>query len=215
MPRQELGIDLSQDLLGARCEQSFCQGVSHLLRRAGIPVANLLHHPLAVQGGDHPRELQRLSFDLAEGGDRGDTAPAEASKKGPLRRGRLSRLTIIEPMNKRGDPLVVLPDFDRKGTLADRRQAHVRLETLRHPILQAKTYEAGSRQDDGVQTERLELPEAGLYVAAERDDLKVWSVMQKLNLPPEATGPYLRPGRKFGESKAVPGNERVQRILAG
>jgi hypothetical protein len=209
-----MGVDLSQDLLGAGCEQSFRQGVSHLLGRAGVPATNLLHHAPSVQTGDHPCELQRLSFDLAECGDRGDAASAEASKERPLRRCRQSRLAIIELIDKCGDALVVLPDFDCKGALADRRQAQFRLEAFCHPLLQAKTDEAGSSQHDGVQAERLEFPEAGLDIAAERDDLQVGAAMQKLNLSPEAAGPYSRPGGKLSELKAIPGNERVQRVFA-
>jgi len=121
-----MGVDLSQDLLGARCEQLLCQGMSHLLRRAGVPATDLLHHPLPIQAGDHPCEQQRLSFDLAECGARGESAPAEASKERPLRRGRQSRLAIIELIDKCGDALVVLPDLDREGALADRRQAQFR-----------------------------------------------------------------------------------------
>jgi hypothetical protein len=206
--------DFPEDFIRTSGKELFGQNPSDFLGKRSCAPLPPFDHALPVQAGDHSGKDQQLFLDLAEGGDRGHAAPAEASQECPLRRGRQPGLVMINPIDKRSNPLVVLLDFDRQRALSDGRQAHFGREALGNPVLQAKADEARSRQDDGVQAERFQFLEPRLHVAAEWNDLQVGAAMEELHLSSQATGPDPRTCRKFSEPKAVLGNERVERIFA-
>jgi hypothetical protein len=120
---------------------------------------------------------------------------------------------MIDRTDNRRNTRVILPDFDRKRALANRRQAQFGMEPLGDPTLQAKADKARDRKDDGIQVERFEFLDPRLHVAAQRNDLEVGSVMEELHLPPQAAGPDPCASRQFCEAKAVSGDKRVTRIF--
>ena len=80
--------------------------------------------------------------------------------------------------------------LDREHALPDGREAHLRLEHLRHPALQPQPLQPRERQDRPGQLLLLSLPQARLHVAAQRDDLQVRPALEQLAGAAQRGGPH-------------------------
>jgi hypothetical protein len=110
--------------------------------------------------------------------------------------------------------VVVVAAFDAHRSLAHGRQALGRVEPGTDALGEPQTLQAGRGQDDCIEIPGVELGQAGVDVAAQRDDVQRRERGPQLGLAPQAGGADAGPGRQGLEVVIAIRDEDVARVLA-
>ncbi len=107
---------------------------------------------------------------------------------------------------------MILQGGNRQGALADGGEDDVgRDHGVGH--VEPQSLQARAGEHDGVRGTLAHLAHARIYVAPDRDDLKVRPAMQELRPPPQAGGGDHCPARQAFYRITLVGDQRVRRVV--
>jgi hypothetical protein len=107
------------------------------------------------------------------------------------------------------------PALHGQSTLAGRREHLLGLEHLGDGVETPDPVQADAGQHYPVQIARVHHAQPGIGVTADRHAAQVTPQGEQLRDPAWRAGPDPGPGRKVGELGAVPGHQRVPRVIPG
>ncbi len=153
--------------------------------------------------------------DLGQRGDRGGAAGLQRGQQSPLRGDRGPGVGVVE----RGEQLDQARSSAARHSTASapcagRGQHQHRVEDLGDLVGAAQPARPARASTTASSSPAEHLAQPGVHVAADRHDLEAEAERAQLGDPARRAGADAGAGRQLGQGQAVPGDQRVARVLA-
>jgi hypothetical protein len=167
-----LFVQPTQDAIRSRAQQSLAQLIADTLSITARAAGSVPDDILAVDCGNQTTQVQLSVKQLGMTCHRHRATAAEARIHGALGTHTTCRHLIVQRPEQGFDVRIAAPAFNADGTLTDSRQHMFSAQGVGRRTIQAKTFESGGSQHDGVVIALLQAPKAGRHIATQIEQLE-------------------------------------------
>ena len=204
---QQLSASLCQDSF----RQIFTQRGKRLFGAPDLPP----NDDSAVEAPDQSLDGHLIAARLCETGNRELTTAAQSLQKRPFGADFDGGYRIVQAGHHIAATGVVPPGLDADRPLADCREHHLHGQELGDPACPAHPPEPRRGDDHTVELLRPQLPDPGIQISAQRNDLQIGPPVPELHAPPERAGPDPRSAGHLLHLPVSFRDQDVPRILPG